>query len=197
MINEALKYLGINEAQKRKLVDYYNEHVYPLIDKNRKYKIKYHDEWCAMFCSVIAHKIGLTKDQFPFEVSVFYMTRNAKKMGIFTTDLKKAQVNDLVVYDWKADGTLNHVGILQEIGKDYIKVLEGNYSKTVKVRTVRTPNSEIYGYIKLNIKSGDGADIEQMARDTIAGRYGVGDARRSALGEYYQLVQDRVNEILK
>ena len=195
MINEALKYMGLNTQGKLALMDYYNSKIYPLIDNDRKYKIKPNDNWCAMFCSVIAHKIGRTKDNFPFEVSVFYMTRNAKRMGIFTTDLNKAQVNDLVVYDWKADGTLNHVGILQEIGTDYIKVLEGNYSNTVKVRTVKMPNSEVYGYIKLNI--GNDADIEQLARDVIKGRYGNGDDRRKALGQYYERVQERVKQILK
>lgn len=195
MINTARQYLGINEFQKKQLMDYYNSKVYPLIDNDRKYKIQPNDNWCAMFCSVIAHKIGRTKDNFPFEVSVFYMTRNAKRMGIFTTDLKKAQVNDLVVYDWKADGTLNHVGILQEIGKDYIKVLEGNYSNTVKVRTVKMPNSEVYGYIKLNI--GNDADIEQLARDVIKGLYGNGEERKKALGQYYNQVQERVKQILK
>ena len=195
MINTARQYLGINEFQKKQLMDYYNSKVYPLIDNDRKYKIQPNDNWCAMFCSVIAHKIGRTKDNFPFEVSVFYMTRNAKRMGIFTTDLNKAQVNDLVVYDWKADGTLNHVGILQEIGTDYIKVLEGNYSNTVKVRTVKMPSSEVYGYIKLNI--GNDADIEQLARDVIKGLYGNGDDRRKALGQYYDRVQERVKQILK
>ena len=195
MINTARQYLGINEFQKQKLMDYYNSKIYPLIDNDRKYKIQPNDNWCAMFCSVIAHKIGRTKDNFPFEVSVFYMTRNAKKMGIFTTDLNKAQVNDLVVYDWKADGTLNHVGILQEIGTDYIKVLEGNYSNTVKVRTVKMPNSEVYGYIKLNI--GNDADIEQLARNVINGAYGYGEDRKKALGANYEAVQARVNEILK
>ena len=195
MINTARQYIGINEFQKKQLMDYYNSNIYPLIDNDRKYKIKPNDNWCAMFCSVIAHKIGCTKDNFPFEVSVFYMTRNAKRMGIFTTDLNKAQVNDLVVYDWKADGTLNHVGILQEIGKDYIKVLEGNYSKTVKVRTVKMPNSEVYGYIKLNI--GNDADIEQLARDVIKGLYGNGEERKKALGQYYNQVQERVKQILK
>ena len=195
MINTARQYLGINEFQKKQLMDYYNSKVYPLIDNDRKYKIQPNDNWCAMFCSVIAHKIGRTKDNFPFEVSVFYMTRNAKRMGIFTTDLKKAQVNDLVVYDWKADGTLNHVGILQEIGTDYIKVLEGNYSNTVKVRTVKMPNSEVYGYIKLNI--GNDADIEQLARDVIKGLYGNGEERKKALGQYYNQVQERVKQILK
>ena len=195
MINTARQYLGINEFQKKQLMDYYNNAVYPLIDKDRKYKIQPNDNWCAMFCSVIAHKIGRTKDNFPFEVSVFYMSRNAKRMGIFTTDLNKAQVNDLVIYDWKADGTLNHVGILQEIGTDYIKVLEGNYSNTVKVRTVKMPNSEVYGYIKLNIDND--ADIEQLARDVIKGLYGNGDDRRKALGQYYDRVQERVKQILK
>ena len=195
MINTARQYIGINEFQKKQLMDYYNSKVYPLIDNDRKYKIQPNDNWCAMFCSVIAHKIGRTKDNFPFEVSVFYMTRNAKRMGIFTTDLNKAQVNDLVVYDWKADGTLNHVGILQEIGTDYIKVLEGNYSNTVKVRTVKMPNSEVYGYIKLNI--GNDADIEQLAHDVIKGLYGNGEDRKKALGQYYDRVQERVKQILK
>ena len=195
MINTALKYMGLNTQGKLELMDYYNSKIYPLIDNDRKYKIKPNDNWCAMFCSVIAHKIGLTKEQFPFEVSVYYMTRNAKRMGMFTTDLKKAQVNDLVVYDWKADGTLNHVGILQEIGKDYIKVLEGNYSNTVKVRTVKMPNSEVYGYIKLNI--GNDADIEQLARDAIRGVYGTGEERKKALGVNYESVQKSINEILK
>ena len=195
MINTALKYMGLNTQGKLALMDYYNSKIYPLIDNDRKYKIQPNDNWCAMFCSVIAHKIGRTKDNFPFEVSVFYMTRNAKRMGIFTTDLNKAQVNDLVVYDWKADGTLNHVGILQEIGTDYIKVLEGNYSNTVKVRTVKMPNSEVYGYIKLNI--GNDADIEQLARDVIKGLYGNGEERKKALGQYYNQVQERVKQILK
>lgn len=195
MIKTAKQYLGINESQKRQLMDYYNREIYPLIDKNRKYKIKYSDEWCAMFCSVIAHKIGLNKNQFPFEVSVYYMTQKAKKMGIFTKKLSNARVNDLVVYDWKSDGTLNHVGILQEIGTGYIKVLEGNYSKTVKTRTVKTPSSEIYGYIKLNL--GNNADIEQLARDVIKGLYGNGEDRKNALGLYYELVQERVKQILK
>ena len=195
MINTARQYIGINEIQKKQLMDYYNSKIYPLIDNDRKYKIQPNDNWCAMFCSVIAHKIGRTKDNFPFEVSVFYMTRNAKRIGIFTTDLNKMQVNDLVVYDWKADGTLNHVGILQEIGTDYIKVLEGNYSNTVKVRTVKMPNREVYGYIKLNIDND--VDIEQLARNVINGAYGYGEDRKKALGVNYEAVQKRVNEILK
>nr|WP_304597097.1 SH3 domain-containing protein [Adlercreutzia caecimuris] len=38
--------------------------------------------------------------------------------------------------------------------------------------------------------------IEELARAVIAGRYGVGDARRAALGDKYAAVQARVNELL-
>lgn len=38
--------------------------------------------------------------------------------------------------------------------------------------------------------------IDEMARAVIAGRYGNGDARRAALGDKYEAVQKRVNELL-
>ena len=110
MINEALKYLMANAQVKQALMNYYNSNVYPLINPKRKYKIKFTDNWCAMFCSVIAHKCNV--NNFPFEVSVFYMVQLAKEKGIFTQDIKNVTAGDLIIYDWKNDGTLNHVGII-------------------------------------------------------------------------------------
>lgn len=40
------------------------------------------------------------------------------------------------------------------------------------------------------------ADIEQLARDVINGKYGNGQARKDGLGYNYETVQARVNEIL-
>ena len=40
-------------------------------------------------------------------------------------------------------------------------------------------------------------DIDKLAREVIAGKYGNGDARKKALGANYDKVQARVNEILK
>lgn len=150
MINEARQYIGINESQKKQLMDYYNNFVYPLIDKDRKYKIKYSDDWCAMFCSVIAHKCGVKN--FPYEVSVFYMTGLAKKAESFTRDIKEVKTGDLIVYDWKNNGTLDHVGIITEVTPNLIKVIEGNYNKTVGLRSVKYPNKEVYGFIKVHQK---------------------------------------------
>lgn len=41
------------------------------------------------------------------------------------------------------------------------------------------------------------SNIDQLARDVIAGKYGNGDARKKALGSKYAEVQARVNQILK
>lgn len=195
MIELARKYLEIGLAGRKTLIGYYNQNVYPLIEKNRKYKMKVGDSWCAMFCSVIAHKAGLDAELFPYEVSVFYMTKKAKLRGAFTKKLDEAMINDLVVYDWKDDGTLDHVGILLEKGSNYIRVIEGNYSNTVRIRKVMLPSSEIYGYIKTGV--GVTPDIEAMARDVIKGIYGNGQDRKTALGANYDAVQKRVLEILK
>ncbi len=40
-------------------------------------------------------------------------------------------------------------------------------------------------------------NIEKLARDVIAGKYGNGEARKKALGSLYSVVQAKVNEILK
>lgn len=193
MINEALKYLGLNTQGKLALMEYYNSKVYPLINIKRKYKIKPHDNWCAMFCSVIAHKCGVKN--FPYEVSVYYMTQLAKQAGQFITDEKAVTAGDLIIYDWKADGTLNHVGIITEVTPTHFKVIEGNYKNTVGLRTVTRNNKEVYGFIKVEHHSS--ADIEQLARDCIKGIYGSGDERKKALGVNYEAVQARVNQILK
>jgi hypothetical protein len=193
MINEALKYLGLNTQGKLALMDYYNRKIFPLINIKRKYRIQPTDNWCAMFCSVIAHKCGVKN--FPYEVSVYYMSQLAKQSGHFVTDESAASAGDLIIYDWKADGTLNHVGIITGITPTHFKVIEGNYNKTVAIRTVKRNNREIYGFIKVEHESA--ADIEQFARWVINGVYGSGEERRKALGDNYEAVQKRVNEILK
>lgn len=193
MINTALKYLGLNTQGKLALMDYYNRKIYPLINIKRKYKIQPNDNWCAMFCSVIAHKCGVKN--FPYEVSVYYMTQLAKQSGHFVTDDKAVTAGDLIIYDWKADGTLNHVGIITETTPTHLKVVEGNYNNTVGLRTVRRNNKEVYGFIKVERKAS--VDIEQLARWAISGLYGDGEDRKRELGVNYEAVQKRVNEILK
>lgn len=193
MISTALKYLMANTQVKLALMKYYNDNVYKYIAPQRKYKIQPNDNWCAMFVSVIAHKCNV--QNFPYEVSVYYMTQLAKKAGSFTTNFKEVKAGDLIIYDWKNNGTLDHVGIITEITPNLIKVIEGNYKNTVGLRSVKYPNSEVYGFIKVDNKAH--VDVEQLARDAIRGVYGIGEERKKVLGVNYEAVQKRINEILK
>ena len=50
--------------------------------------------------------------------------------------------------------------------------------------------------VENSVNNSNNVDIEQMARDVIAGKYGNGQERKEKLGNIYNQVQARVNEIL-
>lgn len=50
--------------------------------------------------------------------------------------------------------------------------------------------------VENSVNNSNNVDIEQMARDVIAGKYGNGKERKDKLGNIYDQVQARVNEIL-
>ena len=58
-------------------------------------------------------------------------------------------------------------------------------------------NAILNGTADTDTSSEEDVDIEQLAKDVIRGNYGNGKARKSALGDLYDRVQQRVNEILR
>ena len=147
MINESRNYLMINKSEQKYLRDYYNEHCFPLVKKERRYRIQEGDNWCAMFTSVMAHKMGLGADEFPYEVSVMEQYKIAKERGIFFTDRSKIKPNDLILFDWDKNGWADHVGLVVKVGKDLITSIEGNFQGTVNYRTVSIHSKSIFGFI--------------------------------------------------
>lgn len=197
----AEKYLGANRQVKYSLMDYYNLNCYQYVSPNRRYRIQRNDEWCAMFTSVIAHKAGISSEQFPYEVSVFYQYKWARDKGLFYTTPTMVTPNDLIIYDWRANGTFDHVGIVIERKGGYIKVIEGNRGDTVAYRTISENSKSIKGYIKIYAKSKDevakdNAIIDRLAKEVIAGKHGNGLERIKSLGDHHLDVQRRVNELL-
>lgn len=199
MIKEAEKYLNADQATKFRLMDYYNNNCYPYVDPKRKYKIQRSDNWCAMFTTVIAHRCGIGSDRFPYEVSVFFQMEKAKRMGIFYTDRSKIQPNDLIIYDWDRNGTMDHVGIVVSSGSESIRVIEGNKNDSVGCRIVPLHSTAVVGFISTGY-SAPQADlvtpeptederIGKLAKETIQGRYGNGNERKQALGKDYERVQ--------
>lgn len=53
-----------------------------------------------------------------------------------------------------------------------------------------------YDIVENSVDNSTNVDIEQIARDVIAGKYGNGQERKAKLGNIYNQVQARVNEIL-
>ncbi len=82
-------------------------------------------------------------------------------------------------------------------GADYVK-------STVKwqVGDILVSDTHVIVVVSGTAPSGSGSiavvagSIDEMARAVIAGRYGNGNARRAALGDKYEAVQKRVNELL-
>lgn len=201
MISTARKYLGIGKAGRYELMDYYNLHCYQLVNPNRRYKIQRNDEWCAMFTSVIAHMNGLTRDQFPYEVSVFYQMKWAKDKGLWFTKPELAKPNDLIVFDWKSNGTYDHVGFVVSVKDGIITTIEGNKDSTVSYRRISTKSREIKGFIKIYAKGkaereSDNERIERLVVETLSGKHGNGLDRIKSLGNDHYEVQRRINERL-
>lgn len=198
MINEAKKFLNADKVTKYRIIDEYNRLCYPLVADNRKYRVQYNDQWCATFVTMIANRCKLKPENFPFECSVYYQVQWAKKNKRFITDVTKVKPNDLIIYDWDRNGTLDHVGIVIAVSNGTIKVIEGNMKDTVGYRTVPQNSKSIAGFISIDYKSkttpeDDKERIANLAMRTVRGDFGNGVERMQKLGDDYEAVQKYIN----
>ena len=147
IVKIAKSYLGVVEGTKKHhdIIDYYNTKIKPL---PQGYKVKYTDAWCATFASVCMQKAEVNKA--PFECSVPRMWEKAKKNKQTTN---KPKAGYLIIYDWGANKSLDHVGIVEKVNGNNLTVIEGNYCDSVKRRNISALSDCIYGYIK--IKEGE------------------------------------------
>lgn len=150
VVEQAKAWLGYNEADgtHKKIIDVYNAHT-PLA---RGYKVKYTDEWCATFVSAVAIKTGYT-DIIPTECGCQKMIDLLKKLGAWVENENRTpNPGDIIFYDWQDSGSgdnqgwADHVGIVEKVSGDTITVIEGNYSKSVKRRTLKVNGNKIRGY---------------------------------------------------
>jgi peptidoglycan hydrolase-like protein with peptidoglycan-binding domain len=76
-----------------------------------------------------------------------------KKLGSFVeNDAYRPKAGDIVFYDWDDSGrgdnvgSSDHVGIVESISGNVITIIEGNYSDSVKRRTIGVNGRYIRGY---------------------------------------------------
>lgn len=132
----------------REIIDIYNAHK-PLA---RGYKVTYTDAWCATTVSAAAIVVGMT-DIIPTECSCSAMIELFKKMGKWQeNDAYVPQPADYIFYDWQDTGVgdntgaPDHVGVVEKVVGLTITVIEGNYSDSVKRRTIAVNGRYIRGY---------------------------------------------------
>ena len=204
IVDQAKAWLGKNEkdGSHKEIIDIYNGHK-PLA---RGYKVNWKtDPWCAVFVSSVAIQLGYT-DIIPTECSCSKMIELLKKIDSFVEDESVVPSPGWILfYDWgdngKGDnkGAPDHVGIVEKVSGNTITVIEGNYSDSVKRRTIGVNGKTIRGY---GVPKYDAEpvveekSIDALAREVIDGKHGNGAERKASLGDQYDAVQKRVNEIL-
>ena len=218
LVKQAQEWVGVKEgsAKHKEIVSIYNNHR-PLA---RGYKAKTTSAWCALYVSACAIKTGAT-DIIPTEVSCIQMINLFKKKGVWIENENRTpNVGDIIFYDWDdsgkgdAKGSSAHVGIVEKVKEGVITVIEGNIDSAVKRRTIKVNGRYIRGYgvpkydVPTAAKPTAGAlvdkkeetaekSIDELAKEVLDGKYGVGAARAKALGSKYAEVQARVNEMLR
>ena len=150
VVEQAKAWLGLKESDgsHKQVIDIYNsQKPLPVGDK-----VKYTDAWCATFVSAIAVKLGYT-DIIPCECGCQRMIELFKKQGIWVeNDAHTPNPGDIIFYDWDDNGTgdntghSDHVGIVEKVASGKITVIEGNYSNSVKRRTIAVNGKYIRGY---------------------------------------------------
>lgn len=118
-------------------------------------------------------------------------------MGYFNT----TYYNSLMHADTKRD--LNGTSISKEKGTDNKANNTSAYNHDYYIRHKEkwqnnkdSKSSDNAGDDKSGLKEGD-FDIDAAALDVIRGKYGNGQARKDALGDDYEMIQKRVNEMYK
>lgn len=155
-------------------------------------------DWCfySAFGKDLAPKMLCgTFDDYTVNSANFY-----KKAGRWFTS---PEIGDQIFF--KNSGGICHTGIVYEIHDGNVYTIEGNKSNEVKYGVYSLKDSSIAGYgrPRWELVNGDiqpTKSIEEVAREVIAGKWGVGDVRKQLLAENgydYATVQAKVNELLK
>ncbi|MCD7732397.1 MAG: phage tail tip lysozyme [Oscillospiraceae bacterium] len=150
VVAQAKAWLGYKESDVtyKEIIDVYNSHK-PLA---RGYTMKYTDAWCATFVSAVAIKCGYT-DIMPTECGCEKMIDLYQALGSWKEDDSYVpNTGDVIFYDWEDSGSgdntghADHVGIVEKVSGSTITVIEGNYSNSVKRRTLQVNGKYIRGF---------------------------------------------------
>lgn len=172
VVEQAKAWLGLKESDGsyKVILDTYNSQA----KLPRGYRMTTADPWCAAFVSAVAVKLVYT-DIMPTECSCSKMIDLLKNIGSFVeTDSVTPAPGWLLFYDWQDNGSgdnkgdPDHVGIVEKVEGNTITVIEGNYSNSVKRRTLSVDGKYIRGY---GVPKYDAEPVPTKVDFTIGMRY--------------------------
>lgn len=150
-------WVGRNEKDgtHKMIIDLYNSKV----PRARGYKVTYKDAWCMATLAAAAIKLA-AEDICPIECSCGEAIKIAQNMGTWIENENRVpNIGDWCVYDWDDQakdfritdnkGYPEHIGGVVEVNaaNGVFKVVEGNFSNAVKVRTLAINGQYIRGFI--------------------------------------------------
>lgn len=142
-----LRYTGAKEgsAHHAEILANYNN-ITPL---PRNHKANKNDSWCAIFMNGGAWVLGYRN--FPWECSCTNIRNKAKSAGIWNEGwICTPKLGQWVIYDWKNDGKMDHIGAVCWVSGNKVFVVEGNYDNAVKIRVLTVGDINVEGFVDLD-----------------------------------------------
>ena len=207
LIKVATQYIGVTQASSnhKKLIDRYNQ-IKPL---PVGYTVKYSDDWCDAFITVISDEAGTTR-LIGRECGVERHKNIFKQKGIWhqlnaSTNTYQPQAGDIVIFRWdnQRTGWAHHIGIVESISGNTIHTIEGNVVikgiSQVARKSYPQYAESIQGYARPRYGHSPlkkGLTLKEVAGEVVQGKWGNGDSRIQRLmqaGYDPQKVQEEVN----
>lgn len=142
-----LRYTGAKEgsAHHAEILANYNR-ITPLPRNHRATKS---DSWCAIFVNGGAWVLGYRN--FPWECSCTNIRKKAKSAGVWNEGWTcTPKLGQWVIYDWKNDGKIDHIGAVCWVNGNSVYVVEGNYDNAVKIRQIIVGDASVEGFVDLD-----------------------------------------------
>lgn len=111
------------------------------------YGYKERVSWCGCFVSYVEHKCGyIQSGTVPKFSWVPDIVDWAKAHHHWQNRNYKPSPGDIIIIDWYADGTRDHVGFVERCDGRTVYTIEGNRSDAVRRGSYRVGSGTIYGY---------------------------------------------------
>lgn len=136
--------LGYNESTKNYIVEEDGETMKGYTRYGAWYGVPYGD-WCAMYASFCYRYAAV--EGVPLHCNCPAWINELTNLGLFHGEEDYIpNPGELIFFDWNADGSSDHVGIVVETDGETLKTIEGNSGDTVGYHTYNLTDHTIQGY---------------------------------------------------